>query len=55
MGVQAMLQHGEWESVTSAAHYATLDEMQARTMADRIIDASDDEDELASMADRRSS
>ena len=46
-GLAEMLKHGDWDCVGSAAHYADLDEMQAREIAGRAIDLSDDEDDLA--------
>ena len=43
-GLVAMLSHGEWESTASASHYASLDEMHARLVADQALELSDDED-----------
>ena len=47
-GISQMLKHGEWGSVGSAAFYATLDEMQAREVASRALDLTDDEEDTPS-------
>ena len=42
-GLQAMLAYGDWKSVTSASHYASLDEMDRFVVGAMAADASDDD------------